>query len=325
MGGVQSTEQTAEGEWQEGVDEQLTRRGTETTPPKVTASAEEVGDCLPVPKEPFIQPSEEEIAEIEAVAKELLETRGGKALDITLSPALNKPRSRVSPPTSPTPPTLASIDQKLREAEERKKNIETQRIMNLETQLAKIDIAQQKKEESERAKAEEILRANEARLQAADEKKARGLFNVRVKVSEHMHKIEMAQERLEASLEAARIAAEASIYEKREKSVEMKNLQMEDMLRKIKDHQEHVKEVRSNQENMLRPHVEKVQASIREKEERAREILVRKETEQREKQAEQTRRAEVARKNRKRLAREARVQDALLTSEMAISNFNVGR
>ena len=30
--------------------------------------------------------------------------------------------------------------------------------------------------------AEEILRANEARLQAADEKKARGLFNVRVKV-----------------------------------------------------------------------------------------------------------------------------------------------
>ena len=40
MGGVQSTEQTAEGEWQEGLDEQLTRRGTETTPPKVGPSIE---------------------------------------------------------------------------------------------------------------------------------------------------------------------------------------------------------------------------------------------------------------------------------------------
>ena len=85
-----------------------------------------------------------------------------------------------------------------------------------------------------------------------------------------MGKIEKAQKELEASLEAARIAAEASINEKMEKSEEMKNLQMEDMLKKIKEHQEHVKEVRSNQEEMLKPHVEKVQANIKAKEERAR-------------------------------------------------------
>ena len=90
----------------------------------------------------------------------------GKALEIVLSPAVKKPRSRVSPPTSPTaPPTLvhrtfsyctvtsgfkstcsknlqllksanlmnnpqASIDQKLKEAEERKKSIETERLVN---------------------------------------------------------------------------------------------------------------------------------------------------------------------------------------------------
>ena len=89
-------------------------------------------------------------------------------------------------------------------------------------------------------------------------------------VSEHMGKIEKAQKELEASLEAARVAAEASINEKMEKSGEMKNLQMEDMLKKIKEHQEHVKEVRNNQEEMLKPHVEKVQANIKAKEERAR-------------------------------------------------------
>ena len=85
-----------------------------------------------------------------------------------------------------------------------------------------------------------------------------------------MGKIEKAQKELEASLEAARVAAEASLNEKMEKSEEMKNLQMEDMLKKIKEHQDHVKEVRSNQEEMLKPHVEKVQATIKAKEERAR-------------------------------------------------------
>ena len=89
-------------------------------------------------------------------------------------------------------------------------------------------------------------------------------------MSEHMGKIEKAQKELEASLEAARVVAEASINEKMEKSEEMKNLQMEDMLKKIKEHQEHVKEVRSNQEEKLKPHVEKVHANIKAKEERAR-------------------------------------------------------
>merc|ERR1712037_118025 len=147
--------------------------------------------------------------------------------------------------------------------------IETERIKNLLSQLAKIDIA--------------------------EEKKAKNLADVKDKVSEHMGKIEKAQKELEASLEAARIAAEASINEKMEKSGEMKNLQMEDMLKKIKEHQEHVKEVRNNQEEMLKPHVENVQANIKAKEERARKILVKKETEQKEKLAEQNKRAEVAR------------------------------
>ena len=83
----------------------------------------------------IVQVSEEEMAEIEAATRQLLDTRGGnllkiliaaatpnflfrrfirniscictgKALEIVLSPAVKKPRSRVSPPTSPAaPPT----------------------------------------------------------------------------------------------------------------------------------------------------------------------------------------------------------------------------
>jgi len=260
--------------------------------------------------------SEEEMAEVEAASKEILDTPGGKALDIMLSPAVKKPRSRVSaPPTSP--PTLASIDHKLKGAEERKKIIETERVRSLENHLAKIDIAQQKKEESENVKAEKINKANEARLHAADEKKAKGLVNIKDKVSEHMSKIERAQKELESSLEAARIAAEVSIAEKMEKSEEKKNLHMEEMLKKIKEHQEHVREVHSNQEEKLKPHVEKVQASIKAKEERAREIRAKKETEQKEKLAEQNKRAEGARLNRAKLHREEVQQDSM-------SNYTLG-
>merc|ERR1712025_1489994 len=101
-----------------------------------------------------------------------------------------------------------------------------------------------------------------------------------------------------------------------EKSGEMKNLQMADMLKKIKEHQEHVKKVRSNQEEMLKPQSEKVQATIKAKEERAREILVKKEMEQREKLAEQNKRAEVARLNREKLQKEGALE-SMVTSESA--------
>jgi len=82
------------------------------------------------------------------------------------------------------------------------------------------------------------------------------------------NKIEKAQKELEASLEAARLAAEASLAEKMDKTEELKNLRMEDMLKKIKEHQEHVDQVRNNQEEMF---VE-LQTNIKAKEERAREV-----------------------------------------------------
>merc|ERR1712203_378846 len=101
-----------------------------------------------------------------------------------------------------------------------------------------------------------------------------------------------------------------------DKSEEMKNLQMEDMLKKIKEHQEHVKEVRSNQEEKLKPHVEKVQANIKAKQERARELKVKRETELKEKLAEQNKRAEVARLNREKLQKEGALE-SMMTSESA--------
>ena len=50
-----------------------------SSPPirSVTAPADEAGDRLPAPAEPLPQASEEEMAEVEAATKQLLDTRGG--------------------------------------------------------------------------------------------------------------------------------------------------------------------------------------------------------------------------------------------------------
>merc|ERR1712183_878436 len=50
----------------------------------------------------------------------LKDTTGGKSLEIVLSPAIKKPKSRVSPPTSPTS-NQETLAKKLQEAEKRNK------------------------------------------------------------------------------------------------------------------------------------------------------------------------------------------------------------
>merc|ERR1712152_96997 len=115
---------------------------------------------------------------------------------------------------------------------------------------------------------------------AADEKKSKVLADVKDKMSEHMGKIEKAQKELEASVEAARMAAEASL-----------------------------------KEEMVKPHVEKVHATIKAKEERAREIREKKDLDLKEKFAEQNKRAEVVRLNREKLQKETALES--MTSESA--------
>jgi len=249
-----------------------------------------------------VQVSEEQLAEIAQATKSLMEKPSGKSMEIVLSPAVKKQKSRVSPPTSPTSNvTQESIVQKLKSAEERRQSIESAKMQILTSKLAKITIAQQKKEEVEKEKVEKLQEAIDSKLTTADENKAKRLSDVKDKVSEHMQKIEKAQKELEASLEAARLAAEATLSEKMEKNEELKNLRMEDMLKKIKEHQEHVDQVRNNQEEKLKPYVEELQINIKAKEERARELREKKDAEMREKIAEQNKKAEIVRQNKEKL------------------------
>merc|ERR1712025_751898 len=98
------------------------------TPTKASASV--AGDEATTPNGDN-NVSEEDLALVEAVSKTLRDTTGGKSLEIVLSPAVKKPKSRVSPPTSPTN-SQETIAKKLQEAEERKHVLKLGKIPNVQ-------------------------------------------------------------------------------------------------------------------------------------------------------------------------------------------------
>merc|ERR1719228_939157 len=193
-----------------------------TTPSKASASAAD--DEATTPKGDN-NVSEEDLALVEAVSKTLRDTTGGKSLEIVLSPAVKKPKSRVSPPTSPSS-NQVTIAKKLQDAEERKQVLEQEKLQKLTAKLGKIPNVQEMKEKKIAEKSEMAKEKLESKLNIAEENKKKHIEEVKDKVSEHTAKIEKAQLALEAAIEAAKEATKAGLDEKMSKNEEKKNEMM---------------------------------------------------------------------------------------------------
>merc|ERR1712212_1090143 len=232
------------------------------------------------------------IAAIEAATKDKEATEGGIKYDVVLSPAVKKQAPRITPPISPL--TEDELNKKLNEATERRISLDNIRMKSLSEHMAKIELARQKKEDIVAQKSSKVAETLSTRLTVAEENRTAQMRVVKDKLGEHMGKIEKAQRELEHQLEAARIAAEASLSEKMESHKKKRDEEMEEMLKKIQEHQEKVSKVRSNQEERLKPYVNDLENNTKEKQE---ELL-------KEKIAEQNRKAELVRQNKERLQAE---------------------
>jgi len=243
------------------------------------------------------------IAAIEAATKDKEATEGGIKYDVVLSPAVKKQAPRITPPISPL--TEDELNKKLNEATERRISLDNIRMKSLSEHMAKIELAQQKKEDIVAQKSSKVAETLSTRLTVAEENRTAQMRVVKDKLGEHMGKIEKAQRELEHQLEAARIAAEASLSEKMESHKKKRDEEMEEMLKKIQEHQEKVSKVRSNQEERLKPYVNDLENNIKEKLDRARIAKEKQEELLKEKIAEQNRKAELVRQNKERLQAEA--------------------
>ena len=89
------------------------------------------------------------------------------------------------------------------------------------------------------------------------------------KMSVHMGKIEKAQKELEKQMEEARVAAESALSEKMNKAEKNKDEHLEGIIKKIKEHQACISNVRDNQEEKLKPYVAELETNINKKMEEA--------------------------------------------------------
>jgi len=276
----------------------------------VKAPASQSGDGATVPEERSPPKPDEiipvledgAIAAIEAATKDKETTDGGIKYDVVLSPAVKKLAPRITPPISPL--TEDELNKKLSDAAERRISLDNIKMKSLSDHLAKIELAQQKKEDIIAEKSSKVAESLSTRLSVAEENRTAHMQVVQDKLSEHMGKIEKAQKELENQLEAARIAAEASLSEKMESHKKKRDEEMEEMLKKIQEHQEKVSKVRSNQEERLKPYVNDLENSIKEKLDRARVAKEKQDELIKEKIAEQNRKADLVRQNKERLQAE---------------------
>jgi len=280
-----------------------------------SSNSTSAGDSEPAPTVKIdLHVSEEEVASVEAVSKKMKDTVGGTSIEIVLSPAIKKPKSRISPPTSPTSSNLSeeAIAKKLAEAEGRKQSLEQEKLQKLAANLEKISLAQEKKEKKQEQFAAEVLEKIESKQGQAEEQRKKQMVDMKEKVSEHSLKIEKAQRELEVAIEAAKAETQAAIDKKMHNYEENKNVQLEEMLTALKDHSERIKNVRTNMEDLMKPKAQLIIDNIAKKDEVSRELKAKQEAERKLKMEEMEKRRELVKQNREKI-----VSEQSLTPELA--------
>jgi len=185
-------------------------------------------------------------------------------MDIVLTPALKPVPTSRSVNSSPAP-SMADLEEKLSAAECRRVAMESLRAQNLSSKLAKVEQVKMKKEELVTEKSLKTKAELETKLKTGEEKRMALLSETKEKLSDHLAKVERAQKELEVQTEAARLSVEFALHAKMMKAEENKDEKMEELMRKIKEHEEYVSKVRVNQEKKLKPYFEELEINLKEK------------------------------------------------------------
>jgi len=239
--------------------------------------------------------------DVEAAIQKQSSTPGGLKMEIVLTPALKSgPRTphRVSP--SPVSSSIP-LEDRLSAAESRRIALDTMKAANLSDRLSKVEIVKTKKEELVTEKSAKAKEDMEAKLEKSEVKRLEQLQETKERMSTHLARVDKAQKDLEIQTEAARLATEFALKAKMMKAEENKDGQLENMLKKIKEHEEYVFKVRANQEAKLKPYLADLETNIKEKvanAEKRREEVIEKVVEH---AREDSKKAEIVRMNKARL------------------------
>lgn len=175
-------------------------------------------------------------------------TRGGLCYEVILGEADVKatpPKRAGSPPNKNM--TVQEIEEKLRAAEERRLQLELNKITALSAKMQKIEDASRKKDEQTNQFILNTREALEAKMENHVGKREAYITDLKSKLKDHIENVEKTRLTLEQQTDEVRTAIE----DKLKTASELRDENMKKMMERLKDHERRAETVRQNKANIL--------------------------------------------------------------------------
>ncbi|XP_023311483.1 myosin-9 isoform X4 [Anoplophora glabripennis] len=221
-------------------------------------------------------------------------TRGGLRYEVILG----EPEVKTAPPKKQLSPkssmSVQDIEEKLKAAEERRQQLESNKIAALSAKMVKIEEASRKKEEQTSQFIAATRDALEQKMELHTEKREAYITDLKTKLKDHIENVEKTRLTLEQQTDEVRSAIE----EKLKSASQQRDDNIKKMLDRLKEHNEHMVEVKQSiettEENRKTEKVIKLETKLTAAEQKREQELQRK----LEKIKENEKRAEAVRQNK---------------------------
>ncbi|XP_044266803.1 myosin-9 isoform X3 [Tribolium madens] len=174
-------------------------------------------------------------------------TRGGLRYEVILS----EPEVKATPPKKPVSPknsmSVQDIEDKLKAAEERRQQLESNKIAALATKMQKIEEASRKKDEQTTQFISATRDALEQKMENHTEKREAYITDLKTKLKDHIENVEKTRLSIEQQTDEVRSAIE----EKLKTASVQRDENIKKMLERLKEHEKRAETVRQNKANIL--------------------------------------------------------------------------
>ncbi|XP_023311485.1 translation initiation factor IF-2 isoform X6 [Anoplophora glabripennis] len=174
-------------------------------------------------------------------------TRGGLRYEVILG----EPEVKTAPPKKQLSPkssmSVQDIEEKLKAAEERRQQLESNKIAALSAKMVKIEEASRKKEEQTSQFIAATRDALEQKMELHTEKREAYITDLKTKLKDHIENVEKTRLTLEQQTDEVRSAIE----EKLKSASQQRDDNIKKMLDRLKEHEKRAEAVRQNKANII--------------------------------------------------------------------------
>nr|CAD7201329.1 unnamed protein product [Timema douglasi] len=174
-------------------------------------------------------------------------SKGGLAYEVILADPVT-----VTPPKRPSSPSnknvsVENIEEKLKAAEERRLNLEANRMAHLAVKMSKIEEASKKKDDQAHQFISQTREALEQKMETHEEKREAYISDLKAKLKDHLETVEKTRQSLEAQTEEVRTAVE----EKLKTAAAQRDENIKKMLDRLKEHWDAARQANSKRREAI--------------------------------------------------------------------------